>query len=75
LGRALLSAQLGKYIPGSIWQYAGRAAMARSKGLPVRSVAMSLPIEFAASAVAAAATGAFLLGWWGAAVIVAAAIA
>lgn len=67
-------AQLGKYIPGSIWQYAGRAAMARSKGLPVRSVAMSLPIEFTASAVAAAATGAFLLGWWGGAVVVAAAI-
>jgi len=68
-------AQLGKYIPGSVWQYAGRAAMARSNGMPVRPVAVSLPIEFVASAVAAGATGAFLLGWWGAAVIVAATIA
>ena len=68
-------AQLGKYIPGSVWQYAGRAAVARSSGLPVRPVAVSLPIEFVATAVAAGATGAFLLGWWGAAVLVAAAVA
>jgi glycosyltransferase 2 family protein len=67
-------AQLGKYIPGSIWQYAGRAAVARSHGLPVRAVALSLPIEFVSAAVAAGATGAFLLGWWGAAVVAAAAI-
>ena len=67
-------AQLGKYIPGSVWQYAGRAAVARSNGLPVRPVAISLPIEFVAAAVAGGATGAFLLGWWGAAVVAAAAI-
>jgi hypothetical protein len=66
--------QLGKYIPGSVWQYAGRTAVARTYGLPVRTVAMSLPIEFVAAAIAAGATGAFLLGWWGAAVIAAAAI-
>jgi glycosyltransferase 2 family protein len=69
-----LQAQLGKYIPGSVWQYAGRAAVARNHGLPVRPVAVSLPIEFAASAVAAGAMGAFLLGWWGALVVGAAAI-
>jgi glycosyltransferase 2 family protein len=69
-----LQAQLGKYIPGSVWQYAGRAAVARSQGLPVRPVAVSLPIEFAASGVAAGAMGAFLLGWWGALVVGAAAI-
>src|SRR4051794_22557865 len=67
-------AQLGKYIPGSVWQYAGRTAVARSHGLPVREVAVSLPIEFAAAAIAAGATGAFLLGWWGAAVVAAAVI-
>jgi hypothetical protein len=66
--------QLGKYIPGSVWQYAGRTAVARTYGLPVRTVAMSLPIEFVAAAIAAGATGAFLLGWWGAAVIAAVAI-
>jgi len=67
-------AQLGKYIPGSVWQYAGRAAAARAYGIPVRPVAMSLPIEFAASAIAAGAMGAFLLGWWGAAVVLVAAV-
>jgi glycosyltransferase 2 family protein len=58
-------AQLGKYIPGSIWQYAGRAAGARAYGIPGRLVAKSLPIEFAASATAAGSTAGFLLGWWG----------
>jgi hypothetical protein len=66
--------QLGKYIPGSVWQYAGRTAVAGTYGLPVRTVAKSLPIEFVAAAIAAGATGAFLLGWWGAAIVVAAAI-
>jgi hypothetical protein len=42
--------------------------------MPVRPVALSLPIEFVASAVAAGATGAFLLGWWGAAIVAAAAL-
>jgi uncharacterized membrane protein YbhN (UPF0104 family) len=67
-------AQLGKYIPGSVWQYAGRAAAARAYGIPVRPVAVSLPIEFAASAIAAGAMGAFLLGWWGAAVVLVVAV-
>lgn len=62
-------AQLGKYIPGSVWQYAGRTAGARAYGIPVRPAAVSLPIEVGASATAAGATGAFLLGWWGAALI------
>jgi uncharacterized membrane protein YbhN (UPF0104 family) len=67
-------AQLGKYIPGSVWQYAGRAAAARAHGVPVRPVAMSLPIEVAGSAAAAGTMGAFLLGWWGATVVVSVAI-
>jgi hypothetical protein len=66
--------QLAKYIPGSVWQYAGRTAVARTYGLPVGAVATSLPIEFVAAAIAAGATGAFLLGWWGVAVIAAVAI-
>jgi glycosyltransferase 2 family protein len=67
-------AQLGKYIPGSVWQYAGRAAVARTHGIAVRPVGVSLPVEFAASAVAAGSMAAFLLGWWGAAVVGAAAL-
>ena len=62
-------AQLGKYIPGSVWQYAGRAAVARANGLPIRPVVVSLPIEFTAAGIAGGVTGAFLLGWWGALVV------
>jgi glycosyltransferase 2 family protein len=68
-------AQLGKYIPGSVWQYAGRAAVARANGIPVRPVGISLPVEFGASALIAGSMAAFLLGWWGAAVVAAAAVA
>jgi uncharacterized membrane protein YbhN (UPF0104 family) len=67
-------AQLGKYIPGSVWQYAGRAAVARAHGIPIRPVSVSLPIEFGASAVAGGAMAAFLLGWWGAVLVAAAAV-
>ena len=58
-------AQLGKYIPGSVWQYAGRAAVARTNGIPVGPVGKSLGVEFAAAALAAGAMAGFLLGWWG----------
>lgn len=67
-------AQLGKYIPGSVWQYAGRAAVARSHGIPVRPVGVSMPVEFVSSGIAAGSMAAFLLGWWGAAVVGAVAV-
>jgi uncharacterized membrane protein YbhN (UPF0104 family) len=69
-----LQAQLGKYIPGSIWQYAGRAAVARTNGIPVGPVGVSLAVEFAAAAIAAGSMAAFLLGWWGALILVAMAV-
>lgn len=37
--------QLGKYIPGSIWQYVGRAAAYRSRGAAYAAVRDSLLIE------------------------------
>jgi uncharacterized membrane protein YbhN (UPF0104 family) len=61
-----LQAQLAKYVPGSLWQYAGRSALARAHGLPIRLVGKSLPIELCASTYAAAAFSMLLLGWWGA---------
>jgi len=67
-------AQLGKYIPGSVWQYAGRAAVARTNGIPVRPVGVSLGVEFAAAAIAAGSMAGFLLGWWGALILVAIAV-
>jgi glycosyltransferase 2 family protein len=60
-------AQVAKYIPGSIWQYAGRVTLARTRGLPVEPVSRSLVIELAASILAGGVIALLLLGWWGAA--------
>jgi uncharacterized membrane protein YbhN (UPF0104 family) len=60
-----LQAQLAKYIPGSVWQYASRAGLAAADGVPMRAVALSLPIELASTAAAAASFAFLLLGWWG----------
>jgi uncharacterized membrane protein YbhN (UPF0104 family) len=59
-------AQLGKYIPGSLWQYAGRTALARVHQIPVRPVAVSLPVEFVGSMLGAALLSLLVFGWWGA---------
>lgn len=69
-----LQAQLGKYVPGGVWQYASRGAMARGYGMSVRVVARSLPIELAGTLSAGAAFAVLSLGWWGA-IAVAAAVA
>lgn len=61
-----LQAQLGKYVPGGVWQYASRGAMARGYGLSVRAVGRSLPIELVATVCAGAAFACLAVGWWGA---------
>jgi hypothetical protein len=48
-----MQAQLGKYIPGSVWQYAGRAALAQTANIPVRLAALSLTVELTGSVIAA----------------------
>jgi hypothetical protein len=58
-------AQLAKYIPGTVWQYAGRVALAQARGIPLRAVGISLPAELGANVAAAGALSAFLLGGWG----------
>jgi glycosyltransferase 2 family protein len=68
-------AQLGKYIPGSLWQYAGRTALARAHQIPIRPVALSLPIELLGSMLAAGAMSFFVLGWLGAVAAVVALLA
>jgi uncharacterized membrane protein YbhN (UPF0104 family) len=60
-----LQAQVAKYVPGSLWQYAGRTALARSHGIPLRATGKSLPIELGASMVAAGAFTTLFVGWWG----------
>jgi glycosyltransferase 2 family protein len=60
-----LQAQVAKYVPGSFWQYAGRTALAQSRGIPLRPTAKSLPIELGASAMAAGIFAILFIGWWG----------
>jgi hypothetical protein len=67
-----LQAQLAKYVPGGVWQYASRGTMARVHGLSVRIVAKSLPIELAATLYAGGAFTFLLFGWWGTIGVVAA---
>jgi len=67
-------AQLGKYVPGSVWQYAGRTASAAAEGVPARVCAGSIGIELGSSALAAGTLALLLVGWLGALGLVAAAI-
>lgn len=53
--------QLGKYLPGSVWQYAGRVTLARSRGVPVKTGLASITVEVVASLIAAAVVAALAL--------------
>jgi uncharacterized membrane protein YbhN (UPF0104 family) len=55
--------QLAKYLPGSVWQYAGRVGLARSRGVPIQPALLSVVAEIGYSAIAAAATASLILGW------------
>ena len=61
--------QLGKYLPGSVWQYAGRVGLARDRGVPVQVALVSIVAEISFSAVAAAAAASLILGRIAAAVV------
>jgi glycosyltransferase 2 family protein len=57
-----LVAQAGKYLPGNVAHYFGRAALARSAGIPLRASGLSVAVELAAVGIAAAlVVGAALL--------------
>jgi glycosyltransferase 2 family protein len=57
-----LETQLGKYIPGSIWHYAGRTALTRVEGVAVGTVALSVAVELAGSVFAGAVLASLVLG-------------
>jgi uncharacterized membrane protein YbhN (UPF0104 family) len=58
-------AQLAKYVPGTFWQYAGRISLARTRGLPIRAVVLSMPIELGASIAGGGIACLLLFGVWG----------
>jgi uncharacterized membrane protein YbhN (UPF0104 family) len=60
-----LQAQLAKYVPGGVWQYAGRLALSRSEDIPVKAVTMSLPIELAGTVLAGGLLSLLAAGPWG----------
>jgi uncharacterized membrane protein YbhN (UPF0104 family) len=62
--------QLGKYIPGSVWQYAGRVGLARKRGVTVQRAFVSVAAEVAYSALAAGAASSLLLGYAAAAGVI-----
>lgn len=45
--RQLLISQIGKYLPGNVFQYVGRAALTINSGIPARTVAFALVVETA----------------------------
>jgi len=55
------TSQLAKYLPGSVWQYAGRVGLAHGRGVPVQTGLVSVVDEVVLSAAAAAIVGALVL--------------
>jgi uncharacterized membrane protein YbhN (UPF0104 family) len=55
--------QLAKYLPGSVWQYAGRVGLAHNRGVPIQPALLSVVAEIGYSAIAAAAAASLILGW------------
>jgi uncharacterized membrane protein YbhN (UPF0104 family) len=66
-----LQSQAAKYVPGGVWQYAGRIALARAENLPAKLVTLSLGIELAAAVLAASCLSLLAAGRWGSVVGVA----
>jgi hypothetical protein len=54
--------QLAKYLPGSVWQYAGRVGLAHNRGVPVQRAVVSIAAEIGYSALAAVAATSLILG-------------
>ena len=50
-------AQVGKYLPGNVAHYFGRAALAKARGVTIRSSGLSTIIELGCAAVAASVVG------------------
>lgn len=67
--------QLGKYVPGSVWQYAGRVGLGRGHEIPANVGLASIAVEVAASLAVALIAGSLVLSVWVALVAVTAAVA
>jgi hypothetical protein len=57
-----LVAQFAKYVPGGVWQFAGRAALARDVGIPARTTTVSMTVELVSALAAALVLALLALG-------------
>jgi uncharacterized membrane protein YbhN (UPF0104 family) len=60
--RHLMLSQVGKYVPGNVAHYAGRAALDIRSGVAAPAVAAGLVIETAATVLSGGSIA--ILGWW-----------
>jgi glycosyltransferase 2 family protein len=58
------TSQLGKYLPGSVWQYAGRVGLAKRRGVTVQTALASIVAEVVFSSVAAGLLGLLVAPGW-----------
>jgi uncharacterized membrane protein YbhN (UPF0104 family) len=66
------TSQLGKYLPGSVWQYAGRVGLAKRRGVAVQTALASIVAEVVLSSTAAGLLGLLVAPGWIALVVLAA---
>ncbi len=60
-----LQTTVAKYLPGNVWHFVGRVRAAQSSGIPVEVGVLSVGLEAALMAVAAAVVGILYQGYWG----------
>ena len=58
LAHSFLLSQLGKYIPGGVWQYVGQVSFATSVGAPLARTAVVLPVHIVVQVAAGGSVGA-----------------
>jgi len=63
-GAAVLVAQLGKYVPGGVWQATGQVALARSAGVPLRRGAVTFSVLAILQAISGCVFAVALAGAW-----------
>lgn len=62
--KAYLIAQMGRYVPGGVWDVAGRVYLASEKGLPRGPVSVTILVEMVLGVVTGALIFLLSLAWW-----------
>ncbi len=62
--KAYLIAQMGRYVPGGVWDVAGRVYLAAERGLPRGPVSVTILVEMVLGVVTGALIFLLSLSWW-----------